>query len=140
MIEINNTSGFEVDVKNLQKIGEDFLNCYNKSEYNVSLAIIDDKKMQEINLKYRDKDKTTDVLSFESTEEEKENDKFLGEILISYSQVEKQAQEFKKEFEDELNFIFVHGLLHLLGYTDEINENREEMIDLGNKFLQNLKA
>lgn len=136
MIEINNTSGFEVDIKNLQKIGENFLDYYKKSEYNVSLAIINDGKMTEINHQYRGKNKTTDVLSFESSDEEKENDKFLGEILISFTQIKKQAEEFGKSTADELNFIFVHGLLHLLGYTDETDESRQKMIDLGNQFLQ----
>lgn len=136
MIEINNTSGFEVDIKNLQKIGENFLDYYKKSEYNVSLAIINDGKMTEINHQYRGKNKTTDVLSFESSDEEKENDKFLGEILISFTQIKKQAEEFKKSTADELSFIFVHGLLHLLGYTDETDESRQKMIDMGNQFLQ----
>ncbi len=136
MIEVNNQINSKIDIKNLQKIGEKFLKYYKRDNFNVSVGIIEDRKMREINLRYRKINQTTDVLSFESSRKEKEDDKFLGEILINYKQIKRQAEEFKKEYEEELIFIFIHGMLHLIGYTDKTEKDRLEMINLANEFLK----
>ncbi len=136
MIEVNDQINSKIDIKNLQKIGEKFLKYYKRDNFNVSVGIIEDRKMREINLRYRKINQTTDVLSFESSRKEKEDDKFLGEILINYKQIKRQAEEFKKEYEEELIFIFIHGMLHLIGYTDKTEKDRLEMINLANEFLK----
>jgi len=78
----------------------------------LSIALIDDRKMKSLNKKYRGKDKTTDVLSFEINEEG-----ILGDIYISLPQAKRQAKLYNVSIKDELVRLAVHGTLHVLGYT-----------------------
>ncbi|HMB65813.1 MAG TPA: rRNA maturation RNase YbeY, partial [Patescibacteria group bacterium] len=76
----------------------------------------------------------TDVLSFPA----EEPGDFLGEVIINYQQVSRQAPDFDSSPREELVFILVHGLLHLLGYTDDTEETKREMIELGQKLIREL--
>jgi probable rRNA maturation factor len=131
MIEINNINNEEVNLQKIKDLAQSFLDKHNLNKKLVSLAFISKKEMSKINSTYRDQDKNTDVLSF--TEDEGGN--YLGEILINYDKIKEQAKDFKNSAEKELDFILVHGLLHLLGYKDEKEKDKEEMIKLGNEFL-----
>ncbi len=84
----------------------------NKAEGELSIALIDDKKMRALNKKYRRKDKTTDVLSFTINE-----GGILGDIYISLPTAKKQAKVYNVPLKDELARLAVHGTLHALGYT-----------------------
>jgi probable rRNA maturation factor len=134
MIEINNTTKFKINERLLKKITEKFLVSRRLVKKDVSLALIGDAKMRQLNFKYRQKDKTTDVLSFSG------EDAFLGEILINPAQIKRQAKENKNSFQAELIFILVHGLLHLAGYDDKTENSRVKMIKLGEKFIKKLEA
>ena len=81
--------------------------------------------MKKVNFVYREKNKTTDVLSFVG----------LNEILISYPQIKKQAKKYNKKTRDEFNFILVHGLLHLYGLDDNTEARRLKMIKKAEEFL-----
>ncbi|PKM91792.1 rRNA maturation RNase YbeY [Candidatus Falkowbacteria bacterium HGW-Falkowbacteria-1] len=124
MIEINNLTKNKINEKEIKNLVNIFLGKY-KIKDNLSIAIIGDSRMREINYLYRGYDKTTDVLSFGD----------LNEILLNFSQIRRQAKEYNKETEEEFYFILVHGLLHLAGFCDEKESDRLKMIDLGNKFL-----
>jgi len=77
----------------------------------VSLTFIDDGYMRELNLKYRDNNRTTDVLSFPQEGE------LLGDILISVDKATAQSVEFGNTFGEEVRRLVVHGIIHLLGYN-----------------------
>jgi len=85
----------------------------------VSVAIVGDRKMRELNLKYRNLDKTTNVLSFSQTEGENtvmpSDMLLLGDVIISYPQVINEASEKEVFVDDRINELIEHGLLHLLG-------------------------
>lgn len=89
----------------------------------VSVAIVGDRKMRELNKKYRSLDKTTNVLSFPQTEGErsisKTNELHLGDIVISYPQVIKEAAYEEVLVDDKINELVSHGVLHLLGIHHE---------------------
>jgi probable rRNA maturation factor len=90
-------------------------------EAEVSLTIGGDELMRELNLKYRSVPDTTDVLSFPFCEGESfisppDGVLYLGEVVVSYPQAKKQAQEYRHSFQRELSLLIVHGVLHLLGY------------------------
>jgi probable rRNA maturation factor len=156
MIEINNTTKFKINEKLIKKIAEKFLASRRLAKKDVSLAFIGDAKMRQLNFKYRHKDKTTDVLSFGNSPlerggpeasgtgcvkgcfGEKEELGYLGEIVINPAQIKRQAKENENSFQDELIFILVHGLLHLVGYNDETEKDRLRMINLGEKFIGKL--
>ena len=130
MIEINNLTTKKINKVRVKKITKAFFKKYKISEETViSLAIIGDNKMKQINSVYRQQDKPTDVLSFSD----------LKEIIININQIIRQAKEFKKKVNDEFEFILVHGLLHLIGYNDDTETERLKMIELGEDFLLNLK-
>jgi len=126
MIEINNTTKNKIKTKKLIGIIEIFLKAYKLKNFDVSVAIIGDKVMREMNLNYRGFDKTTDVLSFSG----------INEIIISYSQIKRQAKELKKSIDSELVFILVHGLFHLIGREDHTEKLRLAMIAEEEKFLK----
>lgn len=102
-----------------------------KINYIVEVNIISNKKIREINNKYRKINKITDVLSFSFLEKKikiQKNNKIvqiLGEIDISINKVKQQAKKQKHSIFYEFCYLYVHGLLHLLGFnhikTDEAN-------------------
>ncbi len=87
-------------------------------EVEVSVAIIGDRKMRSLNKKYRNLDKTTNVLSFPQREGKpmpKADILRLGDVVISYPQVIKEAAEEEMMVDDKISDLVQHGLLHLLG-------------------------
>ena len=100
------------------------------SPVTVSIAVVGDRKMRKLNLTYHETDATTDVLSFPYTDplSQKDRGKFivppeegiiLGDIVISYPQAVKQAQEKNRLVDDELDFLVTHGMGHLFGHHHE---------------------
>jgi probable rRNA maturation factor len=63
---------------------------------------------------------------------------FLGEIVINYSQIKKQAKKYSNTIAQELIFILVHGLLHLIGYQDHTEKGIKEMEKLTYSFINNI--
>jgi probable rRNA maturation factor len=126
MIEINNTTKTKIPVLKMKRIIEKFIAVYKLKDFSVSVAIIGDQKMRELNFLYRGYDRPTDVLSF--TE--------LREIIIDIKAIERQAKELNQSRDSELFFILVHGLLHLIGYDDNTENERLKMIARGEDFLR----
>ena len=89
----------------------------------VSIAVVGDRKMRTLNKKYRDRDKTTNVLSFSQSEGESSSlpsDVLrLGDIVISYPQVIREAAAEDMLVDDKVDELVKHGLLHLLGIHHE---------------------
>lgn len=98
-----------------------------------ALALADDAMLHDLNRRFRGKDKATNVLSFPSGEEE-----FLGDIAISLQTVVREAAEQDKKPGDHALHMLVHGLLHLLGYDHDTDEDAEEMESLERRVLENL--
>lgn len=103
----------------------------------LSVTFVTNDRIQEINREYRDKDYATDVISF-ALEEMGEGEievtgsdipRVLGDIIISVQKAEEQAVEYGHSFEREMGFLAVHGLLHLLGYDHETEEDEKVMFD-----------
>ena len=101
-------------------------------EAEVSLTLVDNRRIQELNRDYRGVDRPTDVLSFalqEETDEPESNfeDEMLGDIVISVERAREQAEEYGHSFEREIVYLAVHGTLHLLGYNHEDEKEKLEM-------------
>lgn len=101
----------------------------------LSVTFVDNRRIQEINREYRNKDAATDVISF-AMEEMGEGEmkivgadipRILGDIIISIERTKEQAIEYGHSFERELGFLALHGLLHLLGY-DHMTESDEKVM------------
>lgn len=101
----------------------------------VSVSLIDDNQIHELNRDYRNIDRSTDVISFafldnDINKEKKlksKGDVVLGDIYISIEHALKQAELYEHSSLREFSFLFVHGLLHLLGY-DHTNEEEEKIM------------
>ena len=97
----------------------------------ISVSIVDDKTIHELNLEYRGMDKSTDVLSFpmgENGEFDTNYDtgaKVLGDIIISIEHAYEQAEKYGHTLQREIGFLTVHSLLHLLGY-DHLDEGPQK--------------
>ena len=110
-------------------------------DYYVSVTIIDNETIHGINKQYRNVDRPTDVISFALLDNE-QNKPIpgmiidLGEILISYEKAQEQAKQYGHSEEREFSFLFVHGLLHLLGY-DHMEEDEEKIMFSKQKELLN---
>ncbi|MCC3356680.1 rRNA maturation RNase YbeY [Bacillus sp. REN16] len=110
----------------------------------VSITFVDNKRIQEINREYRDKDQPTDVISF-AMEEMGEGEieiigedipKLLGDIIISIPRAREQAKDYGHSFARELGFLAVHGFLHLLGYDHMTKEDEDKMFSRQNEILE----
>ena len=119
------------------------------SKLYITITLTTPEKIQEVNKKYRNIDKTTDVLSFPMFEKEeleekiKENDficeDILGDIIISIDKVKEQAIEYNHSFERELSYMIVHGFYHLMGYDHIKEEDKEKMRPKEEKILNRLQ-
>ena len=109
----------------------------------ISVTIVDNAYIHEINKTYRHIDRPTDVISFAFLDDNPKRDELfksgqmvvLGEISISYEKAQEQALSYGHSLERELKFLFVHGLLHLLGYDHMKKEDEEIMFRLQDEIL-----
>lgn len=97
----------------------------------VSVVLTDDAQIHELNRDYRGVDRPTDVLAFSQLEGREfpcdSAPVTLGDIVISVEMAARQAGEHGHSLQDELDLLTVHGILHLLGYDDQTEEEAEEM-------------
>ena len=110
MIDFDKRSDFEFDINLLKDIYE-YL-----TDKDIELILTTDEDIQELNKAYRNNNKPTDVLSFPLKEMPGMP---LGSIVISIDTAKKGAESFGHSTEDEIKLLFIHGLLHLLGYDHE---------------------
>jgi len=86
----------------------------------ISIALLREKQIKDLNRVYRKKNKITDVLSFNM-----DSDYILGEVLICLEQARRQAKEKGNTYKAELQLLTTHGILHLLGYDHEKSTKEE---------------
>jgi len=109
----------------------------------ISVTLVDNDYIHTINRDYRHKDAPTDVISFAFLDGEDNKDEMLhshkrvvlGEIYISFDKAREQATAYGHSLDRELNFLFVHGLLHLLGFDHMTKEDEEIMFRLQDEIL-----
>lgn len=138
MIEIiNQQQQIEVETHSFQLFAENAIQQIADGK-TATIAFISDKKMAELNRDFRGKNSTTDVLSFPYEADEFEsNDDFLGDIIISIEQANRQAIENNLTIENEVKQLILHGILHLLGYDHETDSG--EMNELELKWREKLE-
>ena len=120
------------------------LNIFSKSKsINFSIRLTGNNEIRNLNKKFRKKNKTTDVLSFPYYDPNETRIKlklnktiYLGDIVINLYKIDKR----KIKFESEFNKLWVHGLVHLLGYKHYKNKDFFEMMKIENKIIKQLKC
>jgi len=105
-------------------------------DVHVSVVWTDDNEIRGLNRQYRQKDEATDVLSFSYLEKDEPlAEGELGELVISLDTLKKQAASHNHDERTEAEILFVHGLLHLLGYDHEKPDGFDPMLALEKKYL-----
>lgn len=113
----------------------------------VSLSLVDNLKIKELNNKFRGIDKSTDVLSFPIYEKHELNEMknknnigeiLIGDIVLSLEKASEQADEYGHSFEREISFLTCHSMFHLLGYDHDTEENASIMRVKEEKVLKGL--
>ncbi|MFV0380264.1 MAG: rRNA maturation RNase YbeY [Anaerorhabdus sp.] len=111
-----------------------------KEKQSVSIIFVDSVRIKEINRDYRGIDKSTDVISFALSDsandyEWLEDEIELGDIFINVDAVYTQAQEYEHSFKRELCFLFIHGILHTLGFDHQCEEDEKIMNAIQDEIL-----
>ena len=107
-----------VNKKFLEKVAKKVFKIVKlKNIGEISLVLVGEAKIKELNKKYRNRNRVTDVLAFD-----------YGEIFICLPQAKRQAKELGHSLKKELAILLIHGILHLAGYDDEIKKDYNEMI------------
>jgi probable rRNA maturation factor len=152
---------YKIPERELRKILKKAEKILKAKNLKISLAIVDDKTIRQLNKKYGFRDKATDVLSFElgdphffspcfrkakigqpphsppiSPKAKQGGFRGGGEIVISYSEAKRQARECKESLQKVITRLFVHGLLHILGHKHQTVKEREKMIQMELKILK----
>ncbi len=129
-------------VELLVKQAETLLDLTGCADHELSLLLVDDPAMQEINKQWRHKDKATNVLSFpQGGADAFDQHPMLGDIIISIDTALKEAKNKKTSLHQHLTTLLVHGFVHLLGYDHEQSDQAaEEMFALEYHYLQALRT
>lgn len=147
MIDINNESGTQVDEQRLVRLAAfalDKLRIHPQAD--LSLVLVDEETMAGYHERFMDLPGPTDVMSFPMDElrvpkdgEEPPNG-LLGDIVICPQFTSAQAPENGREPEEEIDYLLIHGLLHLLGYDHAEPDEKAKMFGLNDRIIADWKA
>lgn len=140
--KVDYTKDLQQVIINVVKATAKLVKLPNNSE--VSILLVDNSYIKELNLIYRSQNVPTDVLSFamnELADDEPEYDNVgevnvLGDIVISLEQALTQSQDYGHTLSRELGYLVAHGMLHLIGYDHETEEEACGMRQLADKIMQ----
>lgn len=131
-VEVNKTIKAWIDNYLIKKILQACYRIVKEKEDNIeslSVALVDNKTIKEINKQYLKINQATDVLSFDDP----------AQIIISWPKVVIQAKKYRHSQKKELAILLIHGLLHILGYDHEKEKEKKEMDIQAEKVLSYLK-
>ncbi len=140
LLEITNLTQNIIDEKFFQEIANYVLEK-EKTQGLISLVFVGPGRIKKLNKQYRKKNRVTDVLSFPARAEvfvQEDNKNFLGEIVICLRVVKKTSKRENIPFEEELARVFIHGILHILGYDHFKPEEEKIMIIKQEKYLEEI--
>ncbi len=141
----------KIDIQNLQSVAKidknkviecaDYvLKAMGESDAELSLMLVNDMHIRNLNWKYRRNDSATDVLAFPMRDSRRLSGVILGDVVISVETAKREAKKRKKDLQDELDLYFVHGILHLLGYDDEKIRKRKKMKQKEKELMESIQA
>jgi len=126
--------GLRFDIDRLKKLAADICKRFCTERAAVSVAIVDDKKIKEVNSEFLNSKARTDVISFDLSDETDEAKSF--ELIINAQEAKRQAQKRGHSEEAELALYITHGLLHNLGFDDANASESEKMHNTEDEILQ----
>ena len=138
MIHFRNTvRGSGIDARSLKRTARQLLAAVGQKGAALSVSLVGDEEIQELNRLHRGKDRATDVLSFplaagdvpasRGSAQAGEPEHLLGDIVISVDTARRQAADYDASLEAEVNRLLIHGVLHVIGHDHEEVSERERM-------------
>jgi probable rRNA maturation factor len=132
----NATRGSRVDTRALKKTARALLEAVGEGDAAISLSLVNDREIRELNRKHRGKDAATDVLSFPLYEtdaagsvprDDSAGERLLGDVVISVETARRQADAYDAPIQTEVNRLLIHGILHVLGHDHMERDERAAM-------------
>jgi rRNA maturation RNase YbeY len=137
-LEYDNTEKPDIDENWVRSVCENILMDSNQDEASITFIFSNDEKLRKLKKEYFGEDVFTDTISFNL---EEESDPIEGEVYISLERVSENAHTFQQDFITEYKRVIIHGCLHLLGYNDELPEDKIKMTELEETYLShNIKV
>ncbi|MBC8383210.1 MAG: rRNA maturation RNase YbeY [Candidatus Cloacimonetes bacterium] len=135
--QLINETDAEIDQRRIQKlITHIFQSEELPAETILNIVFTDNATIHELNKKFLDRDRPTDVLSFNVHAEYLPSElQILGDVYISVEKAKEQADSFGVTFQDEVERLVVHGILHLIGYEHEDTKQQRKMEGLTEQYL-----
>ena len=131
-LEYDNTEKPDIDENWVRSVCENILMDSNQDEASITFIFSNDDKLRKLKKEYFGEDVFTDTISFNL---EEESDPIEGEVYISLERVSENAHTFQQDFITEYKRVIIHGCLHLLGYNDELPEDKTKMTELEETYL-----
>ena len=122
----------EIDGNWISGICENILTDFEHSEAALTIIFSTDTKLRKLKKEYFGKDVFTDTISFNL---EEKGDSIEGEVYISLDRVSDNANIYKQDFITECKRVIIHGCLHLLGFNDELPDDKTKMMELEERYL-----
>lgn len=127
-----------IDADRIASLADATLDAVGRAGTTLSVAVVRDRTMRDLNRRYRNQDRTTDVLSFAANDRLAGADeacfigepKFLGDVVVSVDTAHQQANEAGHSFSRELDELVMHGVLHLCGYDHETDSGEMNRLEL----------
>ena len=137
-LEYDNIEKPDIDENWVRSVCENILMDSNQDEASITFIFSNDDKLRKLKKEYFGEDVFTDTISFNL---EEESDPIEGEVYISLERVSENAHTFQQDFITEYKRVIIHGCLHLLGYNDELPEDKTKMTELEETYLShNIKV
>ena len=137
-LEYDDVEKPDIDENWVRSVCENILMDSNQDEASITFIFSNDDKLRKLKKEYFGEDVFTDTISFNL---EEESDPIEGEVYISLERVSENAHTFQQDFITEYKRVIIHGCLHLLGYNDELPEDKTIMTELEEKYLShNIKV
>ncbi len=138
---VNNNCSYEITAI-VESLTIQVLNNLELDNVSLSLNLVSDEAIQELNKTYRSKDSVTDVITFSYEDESNFNELFevreLGDIFIAVDYVYRNSIKLGHSMAREMAFVIVHGILHTLGYDHQTEEEENVMFSLQEQLIANI--
>ena len=126
----------QVSATRLKQKAQRILDYLGENPSELSVLLVNNHKIRRLNAKFRGKNEPTDVLSFPLAECLPTGTKLLGDVVISLEQAQRQAREKLQAFSREVEWLLIHGILHLLGYDHERSRRDARIMRLMERRIQ----
>ncbi|MCH8920354.1 MAG: rRNA maturation RNase YbeY [Chloroflexi bacterium] len=134
--------GSKVDIARLRRCGQAVLSAIDESRSELSIALVDDLQITELNARWRDRRRSTDVLSFSQIEGDFADHRagLLGDVVISVETAADQAASRHRGLDEVVARLLIHGVLHLIGHDHEKDEEALRMVAEERRIWRELNA